>query len=474
MGTSEYDFRSFYIGGEWTTPSGRERVDVTDSSTGEVMGSAPCADASDVDRAVTAASRASEGWANIPPSERAQMVSDLGDRLEARLEELAVLEAREIGTPLEESREGQVWQAADFLRALPESVDRIRWEETARTALAVRVPIGVVGAITAWNFPLQIIAAKAGAALAAGCTVVVKSSELAPLSSFIFAEEASKVLPPGVLNMVTGLGGVAGQALVEHPGVAKVSFTGSVATARRISAAAVPSLKPLSLELGGKSASIVLDDADVEAAVRGSLSNAFQGTGQVCCATTRVLVPRAQLSAAEEAAAEAIAAEWAVGPALDEGTKIGPLVSAQQQGRVRQYIDSGIAEGARLVTGGVDAPFERGHFVKPTVFSTDNYTRVAREEIFGPVVSLIPYDGGDAGALAIANDTKYGLGGAVWSSDQARARDVALRMRTGQVEINGAPWDGTAPFGGFGESGYGRENGMWGVEEFLSWRALHL
>lgn len=467
----------FFIGGEWVRPASQETIVVTESSTGEELGRVPSAGKADVARAVEAAWSAAAEWGETPPGERAAKLAALGDRLEARVEELARLEAREIGTPLEESRLGQVLQASEFLQELPTAVERLNWEEPARSARAVRSPVGVVGAITAWNFPLQIIAAKAGAALTAGCPVVVKSSEVAPLSSFAFAEEAANVgLPPGTLNVLTGYGPDAGQALVEHPGVSKVSFTGSVSTARQIALAAAPQLKPLALELGGKSASVVLDDADLEAAIRGSLSNAFQGSGQVCCATTRVLVPRDRLSSAEEIAAEAIAADWPVGAPLESGTKIGPLVSAPQQERVLGYIEAGIADGARLVAGGAGRPedLDRGYFVRPTVFTSDNTTRVAREEIFGPVVTLIPYDGSEEDAAAIANDSEYGLGGAVWSADSKRASAFALRLRTGQVEINGAPWDPTAPFGGFGLSGYGRENGHWGVEEFTTWKALHL
>ncbi len=471
------DVEAFYIGGRWAPAKSSERVPVTDSATGDQIASVPSAGAEDVAAAVEAAALAGPAWAAVPRAERAEMLRALGDRLAARVEDLARLEAIEIGTPLAESREGQVLQAAEFLHEVPGEMEKVEWEADARNARAVREPVGVVGAITAWNFPLQIIAAKAGAALAAGCTVVVKSSEVAPLGSFAFAAEAAEIgFPAGALNVLTGLGSTAGQALVEHPGVAKIGFTGSVATARRIAAVAAPRLLPLALELGGKSASVVLDDADLPRAIRGSIANCFQGSGQVCCATTRALVPRERLAEAEEVAAAAIADEWPVGMPLEEGTKIGPLVSAPQQGRVEGFIKLGADEGARIVAGGPGSPegLDRGFFVRPTVFSGDNSMRVAREEIFGPVLTLMPYDNGEDGAVSIANDSPYGLGGAVWSADTDRAIAVARRLRTGQVEVNGAPWDPIAPFGGFGQSGYGRENGRWGIEEFTAWKAIHL
>jgi aldehyde dehydrogenase (NAD+) len=470
-------FDRFLINGEWLPASGGERIDVTDSATGEPMGHVIGAEPKDVAAAVEAAAAASENWAWTPVAERTELLRALGARLEDRFEELAELEAREIGTPITESREVQVLAAAELLQQIPAHAEQIDWEDATAGARAVREPVGVVGAITAWNFPLLIIAAKVGGALAAGCTIVVKSSEVAPLSSFVFAEEAHAVgFPPGVLNIITGYGATAGQALVKHPAVEKISFTGSVASAQKIALAAAPLIKPLALELGGKSASLVLDDADLEQAVRGTLENCFQGTGQVCDATTRLLVPRERLTEAEEIAAEVVEKEWLMGPPLEPEVRLGPLVSAAQRDRVDGYIALGIEEGAKLLTGGRGHPagLERGYFIRPTVFSAENNMRIAREEIFGPVLTLVPYGEGDSGAVAVANDSPYGLGGAVWSADQERAIDVARHIRTGSVRINGAPLDPTAPFGGYGQSGFGRENGRWGIEEFLSWKALHL
>ena len=467
----------FFIDGEWVAARGGARVTVTDSATGEALAEVACADSADVAAAVAAARAAAPGWARTPREERGRMLAALGDRLADRVDELARLEAREVGTPIDQSRADQVLAAVDHLRRIPAEIEQIDWEADALRARAVREPIGTVGAIAPWNFPLQIIAAKAGAALAAGCPIVVKVSEVAPLSSFAFAEEAAEVgLPPGVLNVLTGLGSGAGEALVTDPGVDKISFTGSVATARRIAAAAAPSLKPLAFELGGKSASVVLEDADLDQAVRGTIANCFAASGQICDATTRLLVPRQRLDEVLEIAAASIEEEWAVGPPLEDGTKVGPLVSETQRERVSAYIAAGVAEGAALVTGGTGTPagHERGYFVKPTVFSADAEMRIAREEIFGPVLTVLGYEDGEDGAITMANDSPYGLGGAVWSSDRERSIEVARRIRTGNVLINGAGLDGSAPFGGFGQSGFGRENGRWGIEEFTAWKALHL
>jgi betaine-aldehyde dehydrogenase len=467
----------FFIDGKWVAPQGTERVAVTDSATGEPIAEVACAGHADAAAAAAAARAAAPGWAQTPRAERAELLRALGDRVAARVDELARLEAREIGTPIDQSRGDQVLAAADHLQRIPGELEQIEWEADATSARAVREPVGVIGAICPWNFPLQIIAAKVGGALAAGCPIVVKVSEVAPLSSFAFAEEAAALgFPPGVLNVLTGLGGTAGEALVTDPNIDKISFTGSVATAKRIAIAAAPHIKPLAFELGGKSASVVLDDADLTAAVQGTIGNCFAASGQICDATTRLLVPRARLDEALEIAAATVEDEWAVGPPLEDGTKVGPLISATQRERVAAYISQGVDEGATLVTGGPGTPagFESGYFVKPTVFSAANDLRIAQEEIFGPVLTVVAYDGGEEGAIAVANDSPYGLGGAVWSADQDRSIAVARRIRTGNVLINGAMLDSSAPFGGFGQSGFGRENGRWGIEEFTAWKALHL
>jgi acyl-CoA reductase-like NAD-dependent aldehyde dehydrogenase len=338
----------------------------------------------------------------------------------------------------------------------------------------VREPIGVVGCITPWNYPLNQIIAKVAPALAAGCTVVLKPSEVAPLNAFLLTEAIDEAgLPAGVFNLVSGVGPVVGEAIAAHPDVDMVSFTGSTRAGKRVAELAAATVKRVALELGGKSANVVLPDADLEKAVSAGVTNCYLNSGQTCTAWTRMLVPRDRLAEAEQVAA-ARAERYRVGDPLADGTNLGPLVSEIQRDRVRGYIEKGIAEGAKLVTGGAEPPdgLEKGYFVRPTVFSevTPDMT-VAQEEIFGPVLSIIPYDTEDE-AVEIANGTIYGLAGGVWSGDPAHAEQVARRLRTGQVDINGAMYNPLAPFGGYKQSGVGRENGRIGFEEFLETKSL--
>ena len=341
-------------------------------------------------------------------------------------------------------------------------------------SLIVKEPIGVVGCITPWNFPAHQVALKVAAAMAAGCTVVVKPSEVAPLLVHALAAVFDEVgVPAGVFNLVSGYGPVVGEALVAHPGVDMVSFTGSTRAGKRIAEVAAGSVKRVALELGGKSASVVLDDADMETAIAGGLANSIGlNCGQACTALTRVLVPQERLAEAE--VAKRIAETYTIGAWNEEGTVLGPLVSKVQQERVLGYIQKGIDEGARLVTGGVDPGRSAGYFVTPTVFSgVDNDMTIAREEIFGPVIALLPYlDEEDA--VRIANDTVYGLAAAVWSGDQDRALRVARRLQAGQVQVNGGAFNPAAPFGGYKQSGLGREAGAAGIEEFLETKAIQL
>jgi acyl-CoA reductase-like NAD-dependent aldehyde dehydrogenase len=333
-----------------------------------------------------------------------------------------------------------------------------------------------VGAITPWNYPLHQIAAKVAPALAVGCTVVLKPSEVAPLNAFILAEIIAEAgAPAGVFNLVTGTGPVVGEAIASHPGIDMVSFTGSTRAGRRVSELASQNVKPVALELGGKSPNVILDDADLETAVTDGVSKCFLNSGQTCSALTRMLVPRERLEEAEQIAA-AVAAAFTVGDPFGEDTKLGPLVSDVQRERVRGYIRKGVEEGAKLVTGGEDVPdgLDRGYFVQPTVFSgVRNDMTIAQEEIFGPVLSIIPYDD-EEDAVRIANDSSYGLAGGVWSSDEERAKNVARRIRTGQVEINGGVFNPLAPFGGYKESGHGRELGRYALEEYLQVKSLQL
>jgi len=353
--------------------------------------------------------------------------------------------------------------------------DNAELEETrVGNSLIVREPVGVVGAITPWNYPLHQVVCKVAAALAAGCTVVLKPSEVAPLAAYELADVLAEAgLPPGVFNMVSGYGAIVGEAIAAHPDVDMVSFTGSTRAGRRVGALAAETVKRVALELGGKSANVILPDADLTAAVKVGVANAFINSGQTCSAWTRMLVHWDQYDDAVELAVQA-AHKYTVGDPFDEGTRLGPLVSAAQRERVIRYINRGQEEGARLVTGGVDAPLDRGYYVSPTVFAgVAPGMAIEQEEIFGPVLSIIPF-GTEDEAVDIANGTPYGLAGAVWAGDEEHATRVARRLRTGQVHINGGSFNPAAPFGGYKQSGVGRELGQLGLEEFLEVKSLHL
>ena len=340
----------------------------------------------------------------------------------------------------------------------------------------LREPVGVVAAITPWNYPLHQIAAKVAAALAAGCTVVLKPSEVAPLNAFVLTEIIhASGLPAGVFNLVTGYGPVVGEAMAKHPGVDMVSFTGSTRAGKRVSELASASVKRVALELGGKSAAVILEDADLAAAVNGTVNACFLNSGQTCSAHTRMLVPEGKYDEAAKIAAE-LAQGFTVGDPFGGAAKLGPLISDVQRDRVRGYIRKGIEEGAELLAGGADAPegLPKGYYVKPTVFGkVKPDSIIAQEEIFGPVLSIITYKDEDE-AVRIANGTPYGLAGGVWSKDEGRANKVARRIRAGQVDINGGPFNLSAPFGGFKQSGNGRELGRFGLEEFLEYKSLQL
>jgi acyl-CoA reductase-like NAD-dependent aldehyde dehydrogenase len=463
-----------YLGGEWVAPAGTGTLEVIDSTSEEVIGSVPEGSVEDADRAVRAARTAFDSWAATPVAERTAYLTEVAAALSARMDELAELITHEVGMPLTLSKLVQVGlPLASFSSAAQIAAD-FTWEQEVGNSLIVREPVGVVAAITPWNYPLHQIAAKVAPALAAGCTVVLKPSEVAPLNAFVLADIFAEVgLPAGVFNLVTGVGPVVGEALAGHPEVDMISFTGSTRAGRRVSEVASASVKRVALELGGKSANVILDDADFPTAVADGVGKCYLNSGQTCSALTRMLVPRSRLAEAEEIA-RATAEVFQPGDPFAEGTFLGPLVSAMQRDRVRTYIEKGVGEGARLVTGGAEAPegLDRGYFVAPTVFSdvTPDMT-IAREEIFGPVLVMMPYDTEDE-AVAIANGTDYGLAGGVWSGDPARAERVARRMRTGQVEVNGGAFNPMAPFGGYKQSGNGRELGAFGLEEFLEVKAI--
>ena len=467
----------FFIGGAWVAPSGKETIDVHNAGTGEVMGRVPLGDENDVDRAVSAARAALEGWANTSAEARSQYLEKISAGLKARADEIARLIAQEVGMPIKLSSRIQAGLPIANFANYAKLVKEFSFEQKVGNSLVVREPVGVVGAITPWNYPLHQIALKVAPALAAGCTVVLKPSEVAPFNAFVLAEVIEAAgLPKGVFNLVTGVGPVAGEALVKHPGVDMISFTGSTRAGKRISELASQSIKRVALELGGKSASVILEDADLAAAVKSTVNGCYLNSGQTCTALTRMLVPQSKYDQAAKLAAEA-AAGFSVGNPLDEKTRLGPLSSKAQLERVRSYISKGLDEGAELVAGGAEPPEGApagGYYVRPTVFGkVKNSMTIAQEEIFGPVLAIIPYKD-EEDAIRIANDTPYGLAGAVWSKDDARAQRVARRIRAGQVDVNGGAFNMNAPFGGFKQSGHGREAGVYGLEEFLEYKSLQL
>ncbi|MGI8758752.1 MAG: aldehyde dehydrogenase family protein [Acidimicrobiales bacterium] len=465
-----------YIGGTWVAPSTPGTIPVVDPSTEQVIATIPAGAAADVDRAVDAARRGLDAWSATPAAARGACLARIAEGLDRRRHEIATVIARELGTPMAQSESVQVGMAITTFASMVPVADLLPPEERVGHSLVSYEPVGVVGAITPWNFPLQQIAVKVAAALAAGCTVVLKPSEMAPLNAFLLAEIVNEAgLVPGAFNLVSGTGPVAGEAIAAHPGVDMVSFTGSSRAGTRVAELAASSVKKVALELGGKSPNVVLDDADLDQAVPRGVASAFSNAGQACSAQTRMLVPRPLLAVVEEMAVAA-AETHTPGNPFEARTQMGPLVSSVQHQRVRSYITTGIDEGAKLLTGGPQPPdgLGTGYFVRPTVFSeVTTAMTIAQEEIFGPVLSIMAYDTEEE-AIAIANDTVYGLSAGVWSADRQRAINVGRRIKAGHVCINGSPFDQLAPFGGCKRSGIGRENGRFGVEEFLEVKTLQL
>ncbi|WAX80829.1 aldehyde dehydrogenase family protein [Streptomyces sp. KMM 9044] len=457
-------YDGMYIDGAWRPAAGPDVIEVVNPADGQVIATVPAGTAEDVDAAVRAARSALPAWAATTPAERAARLAALRDVLVARQNEIAETVTAELGAPLKLSQAVHAAVPIAVAGSYAELAATYPFEERTGNSTVLHEPVGVVGAITPWNYPLHQIVAKAAPALAAGCTIVVKPAEDTPLVARLLAEAVHEAgVPAGVFNLVTGLGPVAGQALAEHPGVDLVSFTGSTAVGRRIGAVAAGAVKKVALELGGKSANVILPGADLARAVNVGVANVMSNSGQTCSAWTRMLVHRDQYDEAVELATAA---------AAKYGDRIGPLVNAKQQERVRGYIEKGVAEGARLVAGGPDAPREQGCFVSPTVFAdvTPDMT-IAQEEIFGPVLSVLRYED-EEDALRIANGTVYGLAGAVWAADEAQAAAFARRMETGQVDINGGRFNPLAPFGGYKQSGVGRELGVHGLTEYLQTKSL--
>jgi aldehyde dehydrogenase (NAD+) len=465
---------AIYVGGEWIEPATSARIPIENPATEQIVAHVPEGSAADVERAVAAARTAFPGWAALSRAERADHLGALHEGLTKRHEEMAELVTTEMGCPTSIARPVQVGLPIKVLKSY---VDLLRADEEPErigNSIVVREPIGVVGAITPWNYPLHQAVAKIAAALAAGNTVVHKPSEVAPLSAYLLAEIAHEAgLPAGVYNLLTGFGPVAGEALAGHPDLDMISFTGSTAAGRRVGALAAGGIKRVALELGGKSANVVLSDADLKAAVKVGVGNVLLNSGQTCTAWTRLLVPAGRQDEAVELAIAA-AAKYAPGDPTDPTTRMGPLVSGAQRDRVHGYIARGVADGARLALDGRVGMPERGYFVGPTVFAeVSPDAAIAQEEIFGPVLSIIGYADEDD-AARIANNTVYGLAGAVWSADTDRAVAFARRMRTGQVDINGGPFNPLAPFGGYKQSGNGRELGPHGLTEFQELKSLQL
>jgi len=465
-------YPAHYINGQWRKAQAGETLSVHDSSTEEVMATVPVGTAAEAGEAVLAARQAFEAWSGLPVETRAAYLDKIAAGIKARTEDLALAIAREVGMPLKMARAVQVggpaWHWANFAKV----ARNFEWEKKVGNSLVVREAVGVVGCITPWNFPLSQITLKIAPAMAAGCTVVLKPSEIAPVNAMILAEIIHDAgVPAGVFNLVNGTGPVVGEVLATHPQVDMVSFTGSTGAGKRVSELASQSVKRVTLELGGKSASVILDDANFEAAVKGTVSACMLNSGQTCSAHTRMLVPASRYEEVR-ALAQAAVARFNIGPSLDEASKLGPLVSAAQRDRVLNFIRIGIAEGADVIAGGPDAPASgKGYFVQPTVLGIKASDTLAQEEIFGPVLVVIPYQD-EEDAVTIANNTIYGLGGAVWSASDEHAVKVARRIRTGQIDINGGPFNGSAPFGGYKQSGNGRENGIYGFEEFLEFKAM--
>lgn len=468
------DCRKFYIDGQWVEPAQPHDFVVVNPATEEAIALISLGSAADVDRAVAAATRAFEPYSESSPTDRLTLLHRIAEFYKSRIDEMARIISLEMGAPYSLSRAAQAPAGLAHLLEIIKVLENFSFEEIKGATLMRKEPVGVCGLITPWNWPMNQVVAKVAPALAAGCTVVLKPSELAPLSAILFAEIVHEAgVLPGVFNLVNGDGPTVGAAISAHPGIAMVSFTGSTRAGVSVATSAAPTVKRVTQELGGKSANILLDDADFPAAVKEGVVACFRNTGQSCNAPTRMLVPRPKLAEVEQIAKQ-VAEATVPGDPFAENTSIGPLIGAAQFEKVQRLIRAGMEEGAKLIAGGPGKPegIGKGYFVKPTVFSgVRNDMAIAREEIFGPVLCIIPYED-ETDAVRIANDSQYGLAGFVTSGNLDRARRVAKRIRAGNVHINGARVDFAGCFGGYKQSGNGREWGEAGLEEFLELKSI--
>jgi aldehyde dehydrogenase (NAD+) len=469
-----YDFRQFYIDGQWVDPAITNDFEVVDPATEERIGTISLGTDDDVARAVTAARAAFDAYSRTTREERLSLLGRILEAYNDHYEEIATAISDEMGAPIRFAEKAQAAMGPAHLQGTIDALKELDFESDQGTTRIVREPIGVCGLITPWNWPINQIVCKVGPALAAGCTMVLKPSEVAPLSGYLFTRVLDEAgVPRGVYNMVNGDGPTVGQAICSHPDVAMVSFTGSTRAGVEVARAAASTVKRVAQELGGKSANVILDDVDLGKVVARSVANCFSNSGQSCDAPTRMLVPADRHDEAAEIARE-VAAKSIVGDPKAAGTRLGPVVSRAQFDKIQRLILDGIEEGAELIAGGAGRPegLEKGYYVRPTVFANvSNEMTIAREEIFGPVLAILPYKNEDE-AIRIANDTPYGLSGYVFSGDLDRARRVAFLMRTGQVHVNGAAHEIEAPFGGYKQSGNGRECGAFGLEEYLEVKAI--
>ncbi len=469
-----YDNRQFYIDGAWVDPAVAKDFDVINPATEAVAGTISMGGPEDVERAVAAARRAFDGYSRSTPAERLALLERVLAAYKAHYDEIAQAICTEMGAPITLAKGSQTRIGVGHIAAMIDVLKTFRFEELRGNTRLVQEPVGVCALITPWNWPMNQVAAKVVPALAAGCTMVLKPSEYSPFSAILWAKVMHEAgVPAGVFNLINGDGVHVGAPLSAHREVDMVSFTGSTRAGTEVAKNAAASVKRVHQELGGKSPNVLLDDADFERAVKQSVLHVFQNSGQSCNAPTRMLVPAARL-AEVEAIAKRVAATVLVGDPESEQTAVGPVVSKLQFDRVEGYIEKGIAEGARLIAGGAGRPegLTKGYFVRPTIFSNvRNEMTIAREEIFGPVLCILPYRTEDE-AVAIANDTPYGLAAYVWSADNVRARRVGSRIRAGQVALNGASGDMQTPFGGFKMSGNGREYGEFGLRDFLEVKAV--